>query len=384
MAPETVLSSRFALLTLMLSLAACAGRSERDAAAAQTDLFGLARAEFGAQTLLQQSDRRRLVDGRVAVRGDQELFDLSSRYELVGGELFAPDSQTFVSSQTPGALGRQVVQQQLQARSPALLNVPLKLKLQQRQETRLLATADSAEQTQQTAELSWAPAAADLSLTWLERRGVVPALLSCDVQGAARFSRYSGGAMPAVQLRARDCDVFSQRLPSISGARGWSASLQWQLAQDETVLRLVSLEPESSLLGAALRADPAYELGVMRMQTIGMWQATLDMALRRGSSTADYTAPVDWAANAKLRRRIRELDVSAGYRAGAGDDWFLPIEAAPNDRFELGMSLTPWLDRILALDRLDAGVTYSWLRMATAPGEVNEDGLLKGEVRWRW
>lgn len=375
---------RLALLILLSSAAACAGRGERDAGASTNNLFGVAQAEFDAQTLLQQTDRRRLVDGRVAVRGDQELFDLSSRYELVGGDLFASDSQTFVTAQAPGALGRQVVLQQLQARSPALLDVPLRLKLQQRQETRLLASADAAEQTLQSAELSWAPAAADLSLSWLERRGVAPALLSCDVQGAVRFSRYSGGAMPAVQLRARDCDVFSQRLPSISGARSWSASLQWQLAEDETVLRLVSLEPEASMLGAALRADPAYELGVMRMQTIGMWQATLDMALRRGSSTAEYAAPLDWSANARLRRRIRDLDVSAGYRAGAGDDWFLPTEAAPNDRIELGMSLTPWLDRILALDRLDAGVTYSWLRMVTAPGEINEDGLLKGEIRWRW
>lgn len=377
-------SFRPALLIPLFAIAACAGRGDRDAAVSDGKLFGVATTEFAARTLLQQPGSRRLVDGRVALRGDEELFDLSSRYELVGGDLFARETETFVSSQAPGALGRQVMQQQLQARTPAVFDVPLRLRLQQRQETRLLASAAAAEQTLQSAELTWAPAVADVSLSWLERRGVAPALLSCNAQGAVRFSRFSGGAIPAVQLRARDCDVFSSRLPTISAARSWTASLQWQLAQDETVLRLMSLAPEDRTLGAALRIDPAYELGLMRMQTIGMWKATLDMALRRGSRTAAYAGQVDWSANARLRRRIRDLDVSAGYRAGAGDDWFLPVESAPNDRVELGMSLTPWLDRVMSLDKLDAGVTYSWLRMATAAGEVDEDGLLKGEVRWRW
>ncbi|HEY1075468.1 MAG TPA: hypothetical protein VGE51_02180 [Fontimonas sp.] len=381
--PSTTLS-----ILLCLALAACVGRDARDAgdsgAAPAWTRFGIAKAEFSGSGPLQQSDRRRLVDSRLAVQSERDLLNLSSRYELVGGDLFVEDSPSFVSAQAPGPLGRQLVQQQLEARPPAALDVPLSLKLQQLQETRLLATAESAELAQQSAELRWAPAAADVSLSWLQRSGVAPALLSCDVQGAVRFSRFSGGAVPAIQLRGRDCDVFSPRLPMISSARSWSASLQWQLAQDETVLRLMSLQPEIGAIGAALPIDPAYELGVLRTQTIGMWQATLDLALRRGSSSPVHQAQADWSANAKLRRRIRQLDLSAGYRAGAGDDWFLPAEATPNDRFELGMSLTPWLDRMLPLSGLDAGVSYAWLRTATLPGEVNEDGLLQGKIRWRW
>ncbi len=382
-------SFRPALLALLFTcLAACAGRGAQDRAAddwsAALGHFGIAKAEFSGTTVLQQGDPRRLVDGRVAVQSEQNLLDLSSRYELVGGDLFVADSQTFVTTEAPGPLGRQVLQQQLEARAPAALDLPLRLKLQQRQETRLLASSDATEMAQQSAELIWAPAAADVSLNWLQRSGVAPALLSCDVQGAVRFSRFSGGAVPAVQLRGRDCDVFSQRLPMISSARSWTASLQWQLAQDETVLRLMSLQPEAGTPGAAAQIDPAYELGVLRMQTIGMWQATLDLALRRGSSTPVHPAQADWSANAKLRRRIRELDVTAGYRAGPGDDWFLPVEATLSDRFELGMSLTPWLDRMLRLSGLDADLSYAWLRTATLPGEVNEDGMLQGKVRWRW
>ncbi len=385
----TVFSFRSVLSTLLLAaVAACAGRGSQQDVATDWPMalnrFGVARAEFSGSTALQQSDPRRLVAGRIAVASEQDLLDLSSRYELIGGDLFAEDRQAFVNANAPGPLGRQLMQQQLEARVPAAFDIPLSLKLQQRQETRLLPSSEAAEQAQQSAELRWAPAAADVSLIWLQRRGVVPALLSCDVQGAVRFSRFSGGAVPAVQLRGRDCDVFSPRLPMISSARSWTASLQWQLEQDETVLRLMSLQPEMGSPAAMAAIDPAYELGVLGMQTIGMWQATLDLALRRGSRMPGYAAPTDWSANARRRRRIRELALTAGYRAGAGDDWFLPVEASPNDRFELGMSLTPWLDRMLPLSGIDAGLSYAWLRSATLPGEVSEDGLLQGKVRWRW
>ncbi|MEW6169214.1 MAG: hypothetical protein AB1651_16200, partial [Pseudomonadota bacterium] len=280
------------------------------------------------------------------------------------------------------SLGRQTSLQQLGTRLPFLGAAPLAVQLSQRSETRWLIGGDARERDMQRAELSWAPALADFSLSWSHHRGVAPALLECDVQGRVKFASF-GADLPQLQLRGRSCDVFSRRAPGIESAQGWSAALLWPEGGDETTLRLLALQPLAPA-DPTLELATAYELGFTRVQRLGSWEASGGLAVRRGSAAGAHEALAYWNADARLRRRLELLDLTASYRTGAAEDWFLPLPASQSEQVALGVDLSAWLAHNLPASDVGLSFSYRWQRHESSRGSERQDGVLHARASWAW
>lgn len=331
-------------------------------------------------------DERKLFAGTMRVDADGGLLQAESRFRIESGDLV--DVSQWAGGhqpQQPSSLGKQVSVQQLGTQIPLISGAPLKVQLSQRQETKWLLSAESHEQEQQQAELSWAPSPAAFSLSWSQRSGIAPSLLECGVQGGVKFATLGRRGSPVLQLRGRSCDVFSTRLPTVQTAHGWSASLRWPQGSDETALKLLALQPQlSGPQAEQADADAAYELGLTRMQQLGAWRASGGVAMRRGSQTARQAPQSYWGANAQLRRSLRVIDVTATYRAGAADDWFLPLPASQSERMALGVDLAPWFNLNMPTADIAMSLSYQWERQESPLGRQIEDDVIQGRVRWTW
>lgn len=353
---------------------------------AQVDRIGTAAFTVDGNAPWFSPDQRKLFGSSMRVDARGGLFQAQSGFHVESGDFI--DVSAWAGgrkARRPSSLGKQVSVQQLGTRTPLLAGAPLKVLLSQRQETLWLISADSRQRAQQRAELSWSPSPAAFSLSWSQRSGIAPSLLECGVQGGVKFANLGGRGSPALQLRGRSCDVFSTRLPTVQTARGWSASLLWPQGRDETALRLLALQPQA--IGpqvAQFDADPAYELGLSRVQRLGAWRATGGVAVRRGSDTADRAAASYWGADAQLRRNLRVLDLTATYRTGAGDDWFLPLTAAQTERLVLGVDLAPWFSLNMPTADIGMSLSYQWQRQESPLGRQIEDDVIRGRVRWSW
>ena len=122
----------------------------------------------------------------------------------------------------------------------------------------------------------------------------------------------------------------------------------------------------------------------MRAEQLGPWSASGGLAMRRGSATPLYDAQGDWFADASLKRRLGEVDLSASYRTGGGNDWFLPESADRVERMALGLGLSRWLEPWLPVEGMDFGLSYQWQSREPAAGPTVADGLLNGRLSWRW
>lgn len=337
----------------------------------------LGKAELSLSGGAPRADARDILGSRMRVEAEDGVLQAESRLQIESGDI--ADPERWAAGWRARSLGRQVSVQQLGTRIPDVIGAPLNLRLSQRQETQWLVESGSVERAQEQAELSWSPAAATFNLSWSERSGVAPAPLECSVQGGVRLARSVFAGAPALQLRGRSCEVFSARLPAVQSAQGWSAALSWSQGRDDTALRLLALQPQMAALETA-----AYELGLTRTQYFGDWRASGGVALRRSSRVSGRRARDYWSADAQLRRSLRTLDLTASYRAGAADDWFLPLPAAQSERLALGVDLAPWFRLNLPAAKLGMSLSYQWQRQESPLGRQIEDGLLHGRLRWTW
>lgn len=331
-------------------------------------------------------DQRKLFGSSMRVEAEGGLLRAESRFHVESGDLIdVSEWAGGYAARKPSSLGKQVSVQQLGTRTPLLAGAPLTVRLSQRQETLWLVSAEAREKAQQQAELNWSPSPAAFSLSWSQRSGIATSLLECGVQGGVKFAGLGVRGSPALQLRGRSCDVFSTRLPTVQTARGWSASLSWPQGRDETALRLIALQPQAVGPQAVQFDDAAaYELGLTRMQRLGAWRATGGVSMRRGSHTDDRAAESYWGADAQLRRSLRALDLTATYRTGADDDWFLPLPAGQAERMALGVDFAPWFNLNMPMADIGMSLSYQWQRQESPLGRQIEDDLIQGRVRWSW
>lgn len=329
------------------------------------------------------ADAGQLLESRMRVQSDDGLLHAESRFQVESGDVIDPAAwASGYQPRNPDSFGRQSSLQQLGTRLPFLGAAPLAVQLSQRSETRWLIGADARERDMQQAELSWAPALADFSLSWSRHRGVAPALLECGVQGRVKFASF-GADRPQLQLRGRSCDVFSERAPGIESAQGWSAALLWPDGGDETMLRLLALQPRAPA-DPTLELATAYELGFTRVERFGSWEASGGLAMRRGGAAGRHEALSYWNADARLRRRLDLLDLTASYRTGAAEDWFLPLPASQSEHLVFGVDLSAWLAHNLPASDVGLSFSYDWQRHEWPPGGEREDGVLHARARWAW
>lgn len=331
-------------------------------------------------------DERRLFGSSMRVQAEGGLLEAESRFQIETGDVIdVSEWAGGYKPRRPSSLGKQIAVQQMGTRIPLIAGVPLKVQWSQRQETLWLLNSQSRARELQQADFSWSPNPTAFSLSLSQRSGIAPSLLECGVQGGVKFATLGRRGAPVLQLRGRSCDVFSTRLPTMQTARGWSALLSWPRDREETALRVLALQPQPTGPRAAqFDADPAYELGLTRKQRLGHWRATGGVAMRRGSHTVDRAAELYWSADAQLRRSLRMLDLTATYRTGAADDWFLPLPAGQSERMALGVDLAPWFNLNMPTADIGMSQSYQWQRQESPLSRQIEDDVIQGRVRWTW
>jgi hypothetical protein len=390
------------VLTLSLALSACAtAPAPRSAALQSRAIFQTAElapgnadgavGQFHLNGALPwaQAAGSTLLDGGAGVNDLLGVFDARSSVRIEAGEVIDPDQWAGWSAQgrLPRSVGEQRAEQRLSASLDQFPGSPMQLSFSQRDESRWLLTQTADVQRRQAA-LDWSPASTQLHLSWADTRSeAAPALLDCAVEGSVSLP--SVGALSALRLRARSCNVFSARMPAIRDAETWSAAATLAAASGaQTRFSLRAIDPTIDLVQSPLSGsdDPsaAYEIGVAQVLSLADWKARSAVALRSSSATDERARRQQWSADASVQRRLQQIDITAKLRNGVGDDWFLPGGAARARALAVDMDFSRWATQRLAWDDVAVSLTWQWTQQEVVAARDVEDLGVRGRIRVLW
>jgi hypothetical protein len=328
-----------------------------------------ARADFRVDGSLPQPDRAPAPLFASGLRLDAAggVFLYEADYQFQPGAMFGtagPVSEGAIGSR----IGEQAMAQRFNWSMAEFAGAPLKMGLSYQQQDQWSRTGPE-QQAQRQVGLSWAPVLASFDLQWVGSTSAA-APLDCPLQGSMRVPL--GAADSALRLGGRDCRVVMPDLSRGGNARTWSAALEWGAAERSSALRALAIDPVAEQSGPDVDVPAGYELGASQQIPVLGWQAQASAAWQRPPGEL---AEGGWTTDAKLKREVRNVGVSAGMRRGLNSYWFMPEAAQKVDQYELGLDLSRWAKGLAPGLQPAMGMAYQWTPGATPKGGIDDSSL---------
>lgn len=292
--------------------------------------------------------------GEVSLQAIDALLSLKSGYILHTGDLLTPDeADRWRANLLPTTLGRQRIGQEARLQLPVAGPAPLTLVMRDERESLWLDETDI-ETRRHGFDLRWAPAFADVRLQWDLAALPWDARSALDCPVHARLAVPLSSAAWRAELGGRACSVSGMPGDVLGpDAQTWSAGAHWQAAGRRLGLRVLAVEAGSTDVATAAQA---LEVGLDHERRIGAWTAHSGLAWRE-TAGADRTD--DWAMEARLRREIGTVALSAQWQSG-DRYWFLPDHTVPTEDLALSLDLSDWLARQWPVELPTLQLSYQW------------------------
>lgn len=356
--------TRLLALTLLLSLAACAGKPVREPRPPDGFAFDLQRSGAAGQPGHLQ-----------ALAGGQRLlgvFDLQSQYEARQAD----------RRQDAAGLGQHSLSQGLAAALPLPLGSPLQLGLSGRLEQRWtdsgLATA-----RQRTARARWSEGGMQLAVD--AHRSSESRDYDCGLDASLSTAvpeswRMASASADDLRLGGQLCQrslpgATPQQARILSAQTGWKdGSGSRQLRLSHAVVRDPALPAERSAAG-----NGNVELSAQQAMQLGGWSLSQAFAVAPAESSASRDAA--WAARSELSRAVLGLPVTARWQRSEAALWSLGGAPQSGRETSLGLDLSRPLQQWLSPA---SGATLSYHRLDPTMRGTSGDDQVRLGVQLGW